>query len=106
MNGGRLDITVTVKHYPAQWVELRPTAEWLVTFQAAGVDLLAYDGALCSEAAAPLTRAVQRIEARPGDYRLPGRAGRETSVIDVLRWAAEKCARSPMAIMRVRVRNA
>ena len=95
-----------MKHHPTQWVELRPPAKWLVTFQEAGVDLLAYDGALCSEAAAPLTQAVQRIEARPGDYRLPGRAGRETSVIDVLRWSAEKCAQSPKAIMRVRVRNA
>lgn len=98
-------MTVTVKHHPTQWVELRPTAEWLVTFHEAEVDLLAYDGALCSEAAAPLTQALRRIEARPGDYRLPGRAGQETSVIDVLQWAAEKCARSPRAIMRVRVRN-
>jgi hypothetical protein len=95
-----------MRHPPAQWVELRPAAEWFATFQEAGVDLVAYDGALCSEAAAPLTQAVRRIEASPGDYRLPGRPGRETSVLDVLRWAAEHCARSPKAIMKVRVRNA
>lgn len=95
-----------MKHPPTQWVELRPTAEWFVTFQEAGVDLLAYDGALCSEAASPLTQAVRRVEAGRGEYRLPGRPGRETSVIDVLRWTAEQCARSPKAIMRVRLRNA
>jgi len=95
-----------MKHPPAQWVELRPTADWLPTFGEAGVDLLAYDGVPCPEAAAPLAEAVRRIEASPGDYKLIGRAGREIRVIDVLRWAADHCARSPKAIMRVRTRNA
>jgi hypothetical protein len=52
------------------------------------VDLLAYDGALCSEAAGPLTEAVQRLKASPDDYKLLSPAGREIRVIDVMRWAA------------------
>ena len=84
---------------------MRPTAEWFGTFQEAGVDLLAYDGVPCSDAAGPLAEAVQHLEASPGDYRLSGRPGRETNVIDVLRWAADHCAQSPKAIMRVRIRN-
>jgi hypothetical protein len=96
---------ITVKQPPTQLITLRPTAEWLTTFQEAGVDLLAYDGAPCSEAVRPLAEAARRLEASPDDYKLVG-AGRETRVIDVLRWAAEKCAQHPGATITIRARNA
>ena len=91
---------------PANHISLHPTRGWLTTFLDAGVDLLAYDGVPCSEAAGPLAEAVRRLEASPGDYKLLTPAGREIRVIDVLRWAADKCARSPQATMKIRVRNA
>lgn len=74
-------------------------------FLDAGVDLLVYDGALCSEAAGALAEAVQRVETSPDDYEILSAAGREIGVIDVLRWAAGKCARSPEATMTIGVRN-
>jgi hypothetical protein len=46
---------------PANRISLHPTSGWLITFREAGVDLLAYDGAPCSEAAAPLAEAVRRL---------------------------------------------
>jgi len=98
---------ITVKRTPpANRISLHPTAAWLTTFREAGVDLLAYDGAPCSEAAGPLADAVRRLKARPDDYKLLSPAGREIRVIDVLRWAADMCARSPEATMTIRVRNA
>jgi hypothetical protein len=76
------------------------------TFREAGADLLAYDGAACAEAAGPLAEAVRRLEASSDEYELAGRPGRETSVIDVLRWAAEKCVQHPGATtMTIRARN-
>jgi hypothetical protein len=97
---------ITVKRTPpANHVSLHPAPGWLTTFLAAGVDLLAYDGALCSEAAGPLAEAVRRLESSPDDYKILSPAGREIRVIDVLRWAADKCARSPEATMTIRVRN-
>jgi hypothetical protein len=98
---------MTVKRTPpANHVSLHPTPGWLTTFHEAGVDLLAYDGARCSEAAGPLVEAVRHLEANPDRYKLLSPAGREIRVIDVLRWAADMCARSPEAIMTIRVRNA
>jgi hypothetical protein len=92
---------ITVKQ-PTQLITLCPTAEWFTTFREAGVDLLANDGAPCSDAAAPLAEAVRRLEASPDEYKVAGRPGRETRVIDVLRWAAEKCAQHPGATMTIR----
>jgi hypothetical protein len=63
-------------------------------------------GARSSEAAGPLAEAVRRLEASPDDHKLLTPAGREIRVIDILRWAADKCARSPQATMRIRLRNA
>ena len=91
---------------PGRHISVQPAAEWLPTFREAGVDLLAYDGAPCSEAAGPLAEAVRRLEANPDDYKVASPTGREIRVIDVLRWAADHCAESPAAIMTIRVRNA
>jgi len=92
---------------PFQRISLQPLAEWLPTFQEAGVDLLAYDGMPCSEAAGSLAEAVRHLEANLGDYKFTApRGSREIRVIDVLRWAADHCAESPRATMTVRVRNA
>ena len=44
---------------------LRLKAELFMVLRHAGVDLLAYDGSLCSEAALPLAEAALRIEADP-----------------------------------------
>jgi hypothetical protein len=106
VNGHLTGTLITVKQPPTRLITLRPMAEWLTTFQEAGVDLLAYDGAACAAAAGPLAEAAQRLEADPDHYKLAGRAGRETRVIDVLRWAAEKCAQHPGATMTIRARNA
>ena len=91
---------------PTNRISLHPTSGWLATFREAGVDLLAYDGASCSEAAGPLAEAVLRLEASPDDYELRTPAGRQIRVIDVLRWAADMCARSPQATLTIRVRKA
>jgi hypothetical protein len=98
---------VTVSPLPFQHIALHPLAEWLPIFREAGVDLLAYDGMPCSEAAGPLAKAVRHLEANPGDHKFVApRGGREIHVIDVLRWAADHCAQSPRATMTVRARNA
>ena len=91
---------------PANRISLHPAAGWLSTFLDAGVDLLGYDGMPCSQAAGPLAEAVRRIQASPDDYKILSPAGREIRVIDVLRWAADMCARFPTATMTIRVRNA
>jgi hypothetical protein len=55
MAGRRQDMLITVKRTPsANRISLHPTVAWLTTFREAGLDLLAYDGAPCSEAAGPL----------------------------------------------------
>ena len=45
---------------------LRLKPELLTVLRHAGIDLLAYDGALCSEIASPLAEAALRIEGDPG----------------------------------------
>jgi hypothetical protein len=95
-----------MRRLPADWVTLQPAAGWLATFREAGVDLLAYDGVPCPEAAGPLTAAARQLEASPGDYKLISPAGREMRVIDVLWWAAEKCALTPRGTVAIRVRDA
>ncbi len=95
-----------MRRLPTERVTLHPMAEWLTIFREAGVDLLAYDGVSCTEAAGPLAEAVRHLEASPDDYKLTSPAGREMRVIDVLRWAAEKCARSTRGTVAIRVRNA
>ena len=45
---------------------LRLKPELLTVLRHAGIDLLAYDGALCSEVASPLAEAALRIDAEPG----------------------------------------
>lgn len=92
-------------------ITLCPTHEWLMMLRRANVDLLAYDGAPCSEAAGSLTEAIQRIEADPDACRRLGPPGCEHDtgsggVVELLRWAAEKCARRPEAIVRIRIREA
>lgn len=44
---------------------LRLKPELLTVLRHAGIDLLAYDGALCSEIASPLAEAALRIEGDP-----------------------------------------
>lgn len=71
--------------------------ELLTVLRNAGVDLLAYDGAPCSEAVEPLTEAARRIETDPALLRPVLRsAGRKgdigTGVVEGIRWAAERCA--------------
>jgi len=107
MTGSRQDVLIPVKRTPpANHISLHPAPGWLNTFrEAAGVDLLAYDGAPCSEAAGPLAEAARRFEASPDNYKLLSPADREIRVIDVLRWAAGQCARSPEATMTIRLRN-
>jgi hypothetical protein len=69
----------------------------------AGVDLLAYDGAPCSEVAGPLTEAAQRIEADPGLCQIGEESAISSGVVEGLRWAAERCAdRLPGVTLRVR----
>src|SRR6266496_498743 len=96
---------ITMERKGTNLITLHPRPEWLTMFRDAGVDLLAYDGAPCSEAAGPLAEAIRRIEANPDDYQVFGPADRER-VIEVLQWAAERCARRPAATMRIQIRNA
>ena len=90
---------------PADWVTLHAAAEWLATFREAGVDLGLRRGVML-EAAWPLAEAVRQLEASPDDYKLISPAGREMRVIDVLQWAAEKCALTPGGTVAIRVRDA
>lgn len=84
-------------------ITARPTPEWLAILGQARLDLLVYDGALCSEAAGPLADAVQRIEGGVDAYRdlepveLDG-------ALELLRWTAEKCDRRPAYTLRIQVR--
>ena len=81
----------------------------LTIMRRAGIDLLAYDGAACSEAAGPLAEAARRIEADPDLCRqlrllLPAGSQSDTSsdMVDGLRWAAELCTQHPAAPLRVK----
>jgi hypothetical protein len=70
--------------------------ELLMVLRHAGVDLLAYDGAPCSQAVGPLTEAARRIEAdlclRPVVRSVGWEGDTGTAVAEGLRWAAERCA--------------
>jgi hypothetical protein len=71
------------------------------------VDLLAYDGALCSEVALPLAEAARRIEADPTVrslfYRVVGCEDDTASeVAGNLRHVAQRCAQRPAVTLRVR----
>jgi|SRR5690348_8604569 len=88
-------------------VNLTLKPELLIVLQHAGMDLLAYDGASCSEAVGPLTEAAQRIETDPGLRPVLRSVGWEdhtrTAVVEGLRWAAERCAdRLPDLPIRIR----
>jgi hypothetical protein len=71
---------------------LRLKPELLVVLRHAGVDLLAYDGAPCSEAVGPLREAAWRIEVDPGLRAVGGQGAIGSGVVEGLRWAAERCA--------------
>jgi hypothetical protein len=83
---------------------LRLKPELLVALGHAGVDLLAYDGAPCSEAVGPLREAARRIEADSSLRSVGQRQGTIGSgVVEGLRWAAERCAdRMPGVTLRIR----
>lgn len=70
--------------------------ELLMVLRHAGMDLLAYNGAPCSEAVRPLTEAARRIETDPGLRPVLRSVGWEgdigTDAVDGIRWAAERCA--------------
>lgn len=70
--------------------------ELLMVLGHAGVDLLAYNGALCSEAVRPLTEAARRIETDPALRPVLRSVGWEgdigPDVVEGIRWAAERCA--------------
>ena len=88
-------------------LRLRVRPELLMVLRHVGVDLLAYDGARCSEAVGPLTEVARRIEADPGLRPVLRSVGWEgdtgTGVVEGLRWVAERCAdRLPGATLRVR----
>ena len=73
------------------------------------MDLLALNGLPCHEALGSLTEAIQRIEANPAARGLPSliNGDRDTgmSPVDVLHWAADKCAKVPSATMTVEIRE-
>ena len=76
----------------------------------AGMDLLAYNGAACSEAAGPLAEAARRIEADPGLRPVLRAAGGKgdigTAVVKGLRWAAARCADRKAAVpLTIEVRS-
>jgi len=86
---------------------LRLKPELLTVLRHAGVDLLAYDGALCSEAALPLNEVALRIEADPGVrslFRCVVGCGADTAseVAENLRRVAQRCAQRPAVTLRVR----
>ena len=76
--------------------------ELLMVLRHAGVDLLAYNGAPCSEAVRPLTEAARRIEADPGLRPVLRSIGWEgdigTGAVEGIRWAAERCADRQAAV--------
>ena len=75
-------------------LHVRP--ELLVVLRHAGVDLMSYDGATCSEAVGPLTKAAGRIEGDPSLRPVLRSVGWDgdisTGVAEGIRWAAERCA--------------
>jgi hypothetical protein len=84
--------------------------ELLTVLRHAGMDLLAYDGAPCSEAVRPLTEAARRIETDPGLRPILRSVGWDgdtgIDVADGIRWAAERCADRLAAVpLTVRVSN-
>jgi hypothetical protein len=86
---------------------LRLRAELFTVLRHAGLDLLAYDGALCREAAPPLAEAARRIETDPALrdlFRSVVGCDDETvsNVLDNLKRVARKCARRSAVILRVR----
>jgi hypothetical protein len=86
---------------------LRLKPELLTVLRHAGIDLLAYDGALCSEIASPLAEAALRIEGDPGLRALFRSVvgcddGVASEVTGNLRRVAQKCAQRPAVTLRVR----
>jgi hypothetical protein len=81
--------------------------ELLMVLRHAGVDLLAYDGAPCSEAVGPLTEAARRIEVDLSLRLVLRSAGWEgdtgTGVVEGIRWAVERCA-DRLAVVPLTVR--
>lgn len=77
--------------------------ELLMVLRHAGMDLLAYNGAPCSEAVRPLTEAARRIEADPGLRPVLRSIGWEgdigTGAVEGIRWAAERCADRRAAVL-------
>jgi hypothetical protein len=90
-------------------ITVHPTPEWLAIFRHAGVDLLAYDGARASDATGPLADAARRIQNDPAVRRPLLPAGEPSAGLDavqVLEWAASRCADDPAATFRVKMRDA
>jgi len=90
---------------------LRAKPELLSVLRHLGLNLLAYDGAPCSEAVGPLSETALRIEAGPGLRPGLRPVGLEdnigTGVAEGLHWAAERCAdRLPGVTLRVRILEA
>jgi len=86
---------------------LRLKPELLTVLRHAGIDLLAYDGTLCSEIASPLAEAALRIEGDPGLRALFRSVvgcddGVASEVTGNLRRVAQKCAQRPAVTLRVR----
>ena|SRR6185437_1971778 len=86
---------------------LRLKPELFTILRHAGLDLLAYDGALCSEVALPLTEAALRIEADPALRSLfclviGCEDGTASEVTENLRQVAQKCGQRPAVTLRVR----
>ena len=73
-------------------LNLHVKPELLVVLRHAGLDLLAYDGAPCSEVAGPLREAARRIEADPDLCQVGGESAISSGVAEGIQWAAERCA--------------
>jgi hypothetical protein len=94
------------KREGANFINLHPAPEWVAILRQVDVDLLAYDGAPACEAAGPLAEAARRVRDDPGvshPLRPPGASPDGFDAVRILQWAAERCARSPSATVRVRV---
>jgi hypothetical protein len=86
---------------------LRLKPELLTVLRHAGMDVLAYDGALCPEVAVPLAEAALRIEAQPGLralFRFVVGCDDDTAseVAGNLRRVAQGCAQRLGVTLRVR----
>lgn len=86
---------------------LRLKPELLTVLRHAGIDVLAYDGALCPAMAGPLTDAIGRIEAAPGLRALFRSVlgcvdDTVSEVAGNLRRVAQGCAQRPGVTLRVR----